>query len=136
MGASQRCGRVTKAERLAADKSAQEWSRGILAHGSGVNAPTSRLGVLAGGWFRSMASGGHPPRHLERRWAPRYSFRAELEIQWGSAGLRGKTRDVSSNGMFIESTDTLWGGAGLTARPGLDRSGHMDCSAKRILAVR
>src|SRR5260221_12763909 len=104
MGASQRCGRVTKAERLAADKSAQEWSRGILAHGSGVKAPTSRLGILAGGWFRSRTSGEHPPRHLERRWAPRYSFPAELEIWWGCPVFGGEAPDIGSNGMVITST--------------------------------
>jgi hypothetical protein len=117
---------------LAADECAQKLGRGILAHGSGVNVPASRLGILAGGWFRSMTSGEHPPRHLERRWAPRYSFRAELEIEWGSAVLRGKTRDISSNGMFIESTDTLWVGAGFTARLALDRPVQMDCSVKRV----
>ena len=79
-----------------------------------------------------MTSGEHPPRHLERRWAPRYSFRAELEIEWGSAVLRGKTRDISSNGMFIESTDTLWVGAGFTARLALDRPVKVDCFVKRV----
>jgi hypothetical protein len=79
-----------------------------------------------------MASGENPPRHLERRWAPRYSFRAELEIEWGSALLRGKTRDISSNGMFIESTDTLWVGAGFTAHLALERPVQMDCSVKRV----
>src|SRR5437660_4443369 len=73
------------------------------------------LGPLAGGLVPSMISGEHTPRHLERRWAARYSFRAELEIEWGSAVLRGKTRDISANGMFIESPDTLWVGAGFTA---------------------
>src|SRR5258707_1638367 len=81
---------------------------------------------------RSMSSEEQPPRHLERRWATRYSFRAELEIEWGSAVLRGKTRDISSNGMFIESTDTLWVGAGFTARLAVDRPGQMDCSVKRV----
>ena len=42
-----------------------------------------------------MTTGEHPSRRLERRWAPRYSFRAELEIEWGSAVLRGKTREYS-----------------------------------------
>jgi len=73
-----------------------------------------------------------PSRRLERRWAPRYSFRAELEIEWGSAVLRGKTRDISANGMFIESADTLWVGAGFTARLALDHPLQMDCSVKRI----
>jgi hypothetical protein len=79
-----------------------------------------------------MNSGEHTPRHLERRWATRYSFRAELEIEWGSAVLRGKTRDISANGMFIESPDTLWVGAGFTARLALDRPVQMDCSVKRV----
>src|SRR5713226_6615310 len=56
----------------------------------------------------------------------------QLEIEWGSAVLRGKTRDISSNGMFIESTDTLWIGAGFTARLALDRPVQMDCSVKRV----
>jgi hypothetical protein len=79
-----------------------------------------------------MTLGEHPPRHLERRWATRYSFRAELEIEWGSAVLRGKTRDISANGMFIESADTLWVGAGFTARLALERPVQMDCSVKRV----
>ena len=79
-----------------------------------------------------MTTGEHAARRLERRWAPRYQFRAELEIEWGSAILRGKTRDISANGMFIESPDTLWLGAGFTARLALERPVQMDCSVKRI----
>ncbi len=79
-----------------------------------------------------MTSGEHPARRLERRWAPRYSFSADLEIEWGSALLRGKTRDISANGMFIESADTLWIGAGFTARLALDHPMKMDCSVKRV----
>ena len=97
-------------------------------HGSGVFAPTPRWGQGA----RSRTIGEQPARRLERRWAPRYRFHAELEIEWGSAILRGKTRDISANGMFIESPDTLWVGAGFTARLALDRPVQMDCSVKRI----
>ena len=79
-----------------------------------------------------MNIGEQPARRLERRWAPRYQFRAELEIEWGSAILRGRTRDVSANGMFIEAPDTLWVGAGFTARLALDNPVQMDCSVKRI----
>ena len=68
----------------------------------------------------------------ERRWAQRYSFRADLEIEWGSAVLRGSTRDISSNGMFIESSDTLWVGAGFSARLVIDRPVKLDCSVKRV----
>jgi hypothetical protein len=79
-----------------------------------------------------MGSGDRPSRRLERRWAPRYSFRADLEIEWGSAVLRGSTRDISSNGMFIESADPLWVGAGFTARLALDSPVRLDCFVKRV----
>jgi hypothetical protein len=90
------------------------------------------LGSLAGGFARSMGIGEHPARRLERRWAPRYDFRADLEIEWGSAVLRASTRDVSSNGMFIESADTLWVGAGFTARLSLEHPVKVDCFVKRV----
>jgi hypothetical protein len=79
-----------------------------------------------------MAGGNQPSRRSERRWAPRYSFRADLEIEWGSALLRASTRDISSNGMFIESTDTLWVGAGFTARLALEDPVRVDCFVKRV----
>jgi hypothetical protein len=90
------------------------------------------LGSLAGGFTSSMASGEQPSRRLERRWAPRYRFRADLEIEWGSALLRANTRDISSNGMFIESPDPLWVGAGFTAHLVLERPVKLDCFVKRI----
>ncbi|HXL22488.1 MAG TPA: PilZ domain-containing protein [Candidatus Dormibacteraeota bacterium] len=79
-----------------------------------------------------MASGNHTPRRSERRWAPRYEFRADLEIEWGSAVLRASVRDISANGMFIESADTLWVGAGFTAKIALDRPVKVDCFVKRV----
>jgi PilZ domain len=79
-----------------------------------------------------MGSGDQSSRRSDRRWAPRYSFRANLEIEWGSAVLRASTRDISSNGMFIESVDPLWIGAGFTAHLVLDRRVKVDCSVKRI----
>jgi hypothetical protein len=79
-----------------------------------------------------METGDRPSRRLERRWAPRFLFRAELEIEWGSAVLRGSTRDISSNGMFIESADPLWVGAGFTARLALDQPVKVDCFVKRV----
>jgi hypothetical protein len=97
-----------------------------------ASSPTPLLGILGRGLVKPMSSGEQTPRHLERRWAKRYAFRAELEIEWGSAVLRGKTRDISSNGMFIESADTLWVGAGFTARLTVERPVKMDCSVKRV----
>jgi hypothetical protein len=79
-----------------------------------------------------MGSGDHAARRFERRWATRYSFRADLEIEWGSAVLRGSTRDISASGMFIEAVDLLWVGAGFTARLGLDRPVRLDCFVKRV----
>ena len=79
-----------------------------------------------------MGSGDQPGRRLERRWAPRYDFRADLEIEWGSALLRASTRDISSSGMFIESTETLWVGAGFTANISLDHPVKVDCFVKRV----
>ena len=79
-----------------------------------------------------MDTAEHPARRLERRWAPRYAFRAAVEIEWGSAVLRASTRDISTNGMFIESPDTLWIGAGFTARLTLDHPVKVDCFVKRI----
>jgi len=79
-----------------------------------------------------MTIGDQASRRLERRWAPRYSFRTGLEIEWGSAVLRGNTRDISSNGMFIEVPDTLWVGAGFTARLHLPQPVKLDCLVKRI----
>jgi len=79
-----------------------------------------------------MGTGDHTSRRLERRWAQRYSFRADLEIEWGSAVIRGSTRDISSNGMFIESADPLWVGAGFTACLALDQPVKLDCFVKRV----
>jgi hypothetical protein len=79
-----------------------------------------------------MGSGDQLARRSDRPWAPRYSFRANLEIEWGSAVFGTSTRDISSNGMFIESADPLWIGAGFTAHLVLDRSVEVDCSVKRI----
>lgn len=79
-----------------------------------------------------MSSGDQPGRNGDRRHAPRFPFRAELEIEWGSAVLNGKTRDISANGMFIEASDTLWVGAGFTARLGVERPFKVDCFVKRV----
>jgi hypothetical protein len=87
---------------------------------------------LAGEITSFMGSGDQTLRRNERRWATRYTFRADLEIEWGSALLRASTRDISVNGMFIESSDPLWVGAGFTARLVLDKPVKIDCFVKRI----
>jgi hypothetical protein len=79
-----------------------------------------------------MASGENSARRLERRWAPRYLYHADVEIEWGSAILKARTRDISSSGMFIESPDTLWVGAGFTARVTAEQAIKVDCTVKRV----
>jgi hypothetical protein len=90
------------------------------------------LGTRAGGFTRFMGSGDQGVRRFERRWAPRYRFHADLEIEWGSSVLRARTRDISSSGMFIESDDPLWVGAGFSAQLTLDKPVKLNCSVKRI----
>jgi hypothetical protein len=72
------------------------------------------------------------PRGLDRRRSPRFPYQAHLEIEWGSAWLKARTRDISADGMFIESEDVLWVGAGFRARFGMERPLWLDCSVKRV----
>jgi len=71
-------------------------------------------------------------RRLDRRRAPRFRYQTAIEIEWGSARLRARTRDISAGGMFIESEDVLWVGAGFRARLGGESPLLLDCSVKRV----
>ena len=71
-------------------------------------------------------------RQLARRRSPRYHYQAIVEIEWGSARLSARTRDVSAGGMFIESEDILWVGAGFRARLATESPLWMECSVKRV----
>jgi hypothetical protein len=79
-----------------------------------------------------MNEGESEVNRPERRRAPRYRYEALLEIEWGSARLRARTRDISENGMFIEADDVLWVGAGFRARLSVERPLWMECSVKRV----
>lgn len=79
-----------------------------------------------------MSTGELGSRRPDRRRAPRYPFQAHLEIEWGSARLKARTRDISVSGMFIESEDVLWVGAGFRARLIADRPVLLECSVKRV----
>ncbi len=74
------------------------------------------------------------PRGLDRRRAPRFPYQVHLEIEWGSARLKARTRDISAGGMFIEAEDVLWVGAGFRAHFGVERPFLLDCSVKRVEA--
>ncbi len=79
-----------------------------------------------------MITGDAEVSRSERRRAPRYPYRAALEIEWGSARLRARTRDISAGGMFIEAEDVLWVGAGFRARLAMESPLWVDCSVKRV----
>jgi len=79
-----------------------------------------------------MNAGDPQVNDLERRRAPRYRYQAPLEIEWGSARLTARTRDISEGGMFIEADDLLWVGAGFRARLAVDSPLWMECLVKRV----
>ena len=79
-----------------------------------------------------MSTGDTGYHRPERRRAPRYPYQASLEIEWGSARLKARTRDISVSGMFIESEDVLWVGAGFRARLVSERPVWLECSVKRV----
>jgi hypothetical protein len=76
---------------------------------------------------------GHQESHRhERRKAPRFPYQMPLEIEWGSATLKARTRNISTGGMFIEAEDLLWVGADFRARLGVERPLWVNCSVKRV----
>lgn len=79
-----------------------------------------------------MGNGELTERNLERRRMPRFACSVELEMEWGSARLHGRIRDASATGMFIESADPLWVGAGFRAWLALDQPVQVDCFVRRI----
>jgi hypothetical protein len=68
----------------------------------------------------------------DRRVAPRYSYDANLEIEWGSATLPGRVREISSGGMFIEMQDPLWLGARFAATWSLEDPLQIECEVRRV----
>lgn len=69
----------------------------------------------------------------ERHRAPRYPFEGGLEIDWGSTTIRGKVLELSAEGMFIETHETLWVGARFTSRLFLEPPLAVDCVVRRVV---
>ena len=90
-------------------------------------APKTILGSVG-----SMSHTQQEGHRLERRRSPRYRYHIPVEIEWGSARLRARTRDVSAGGMFLESEDVLWVGAGFRAHLAAERPLWIECSVKRV----
>jgi hypothetical protein len=68
----------------------------------------------------------------DRRLLNRRKFQGTLEIEWGSATLKGLVRDLGPQGLFVELVPPLWVGATFSARLGLDPPMHMDCTVCRV----
>jgi hypothetical protein len=66
------------------------------------------------------------------RVAHRYRFYVDIEIDWGSQVLRGRVRDISRTGMFIETVDCLWINACFMGRLALDAPLLVECVVRRI----
>ena len=68
----------------------------------------------------------------ERRRFLRRKFRGSIEIEWGSAVLRGTVRDIGARGLFVELTPPLWVGAAFRARLNLNPTLSLDCTVVRV----
>ena len=69
---------------------------------------------------------------IERRRSHRYPFDAAVEMEWGSAKLHGRVRDISVEGMRIEIGDPLWIGAGFSAQVALNPPLRLECVVRRV----
>lgn len=63
-----------------------------------------------------MGTTGSSLPGLDRREHFRVRYFADVEIEWGSSKLRGRTADISLGGMLIEAHNPLWLGAEFLAR--------------------
>ena len=66
-----------------------------------------------------------------RRRSPRYTVDLAIEIEWGSARMPGRIRDLSLNGMHVELSDALWVGAQFSAKVLLEPPIAVDCTVRR-----
>ena len=72
---------------------------------------------------------------MDRREYHRVHYHAEVEIEWGSSTVRGRTGDISLGGMLVEMQNPLWVGA--TFRASLSSTDGpplaVDCVVRRVL---
>jgi hypothetical protein len=67
----------------------------------------------------------------ERRVQIRYSFDAEIEIEWGSSTITGQARDISVGGLFIIPSESLWIGARFAANLKTEPPIKIECTVVR-----
>jgi hypothetical protein len=68
----------------------------------------------------------------ERRHAQRRKFTGKIEMEWGSATLVGRVRDIGPSGLFIEIMPPLWLGARFVGRLALQPVLVLDCTVLRV----
>jgi hypothetical protein len=69
---------------------------------------------------------------IERRTWGRRKFDGIIEIEWGSAILKGTVRDIGPAGLFVELIPPLWVGAAFRARLNLNPVLSLDCTVARV----
>jgi hypothetical protein len=67
----------------------------------------------------------------ERRLQIRYTFNAEIEIEWGSSTITGHARDISVGGLFIIPSESLWIGARFAANLMTEPPLKIECTVVR-----
>ena len=69
----------------------------------------------------------------DRRQSQRRSCDFQIDIEWGAAWLKGRVRELSGEGMFIELADPLWIGASFAATLSLKTPVKVDCVVRRVI---
>lgn len=67
----------------------------------------------------------------ERRRHKRYSCNAQVKITWGDVTLDAALRDISSSGMYLETSEPLWARAEFSARVLLPEMLSVKCIVRR-----
>lgn len=71
---------------------------------------------------------------IEKREARRVNYSIDVEIEWGSSTVHGRTRNLSAGGMFVELANPLWIGAEFSARVKIDGSPvQVQCVVRRVM---
>ena len=76
-------------------------------------------------------SGASSTPGAERRQETRFSFQAEIEIEWGSSTITGQAQDISVGGLFIIPSTSLWIGARFAANLLTDPPMKIECTVVR-----
>lgn len=102
--------------------------------GEFLTGPESPLSIASRGASSMVTPAGKVPGlRSERRRSRRYPFDAGLEMEWGSAILKGRVRDISTDGMFVETPDPLWVRATFSARLLAQKDPlQVDCVVRRV----